>query len=144
MARRRHGPGLEPVRLSLTKDYRALVKALQVLPEFDRIGLAVLVDAPFGTVSRVLSELENENYIEPTGNKVVYTRADLVSNPDLQEHRLNYASGKKPTASSVSYRKSGKWPLFIKRWADFLQLTGNAPVAGGTTQPAQLTLRGVA
>lgn len=109
--------------------YKGTIRALQVLEEFDRIQVAVMFKAAFGSVSRVFAELLAEGYIEEVvdevnGEKVPrkreYSRNLLNRNPDLKGFELNYAHTKHGIAETKVYRKARSWPELITRWRAFL------------------------
>lgn len=127
--RKRQGTGSTPVKMYSTTYFRALVKILQVLPEFDRVMVNLLINASvpptaeknlceYGAVSRVFSQLENEGYIEPTGRKNSYSDGELKRNPDLKGFVLNYGSGN--LRGGAAYRKTAKWSEFVTRWRGYI------------------------
>ena len=108
-----------PLHIHVSSQWRMLVRSLQVLPVFDRIQLGVITGIPFGSVSRIVSELENEGYIEPvlqSGKpvKAVYSDGQLKRNPDLRGKTLNYGKGNERGARQ--YTKAKSFSEFITRW----------------------------
>ena len=116
--RKRHGPGKSPVAMSGADYYKFLVRAIEVLPMFDRTGLSIMGKIPYGTVSGRLSELENEGYIRATGTSAAYTESRIKRNPDLVGHKLNL--GTAPTKCAATYTKTEKWSEFMTRWRAYL------------------------
>ena len=112
--------GHTPLKFSGTNTESPIVRAMQVLHVFDRTQLTTLTLRAYGTVSRLLSELYNEGYLEEvhdTGKqtKAPYNQAELRRNPDLKGVKLNYSKGHN-VIHSAQYRKSSTWPEVMTRW----------------------------
>lgn len=117
--------GNSPLVFSDAEYFKGTIRAIQALNLFDRVTIAVILKVPFGSVSRVISQLENEGYIVPASHKS-FSWKMVRQNPDLNGFRLNYSKkdGKVPTSgelTSVTYHKSGTWDDLMKRWSHFLK-----------------------
>lgn len=115
--------GKTPLQLAYTPLWQKLIRALQILPAFDRIQLGILIDEEFGTCSGRLSELHNEGYIQPILDaegkpvKGKYSEGSLKRNPELKGRNLNYAKGKsKKFPGSETFEKSARFSELITRW----------------------------
>lgn len=130
----------EILHLHNTEEFRALIRLLSIFPIFDRLGLALALRQPFGTVSRVISELENEGYILPIDQTVTYFVKDYIDSPDFYytdrggRKRMiwHYTSSKAKApdpipkrgakATSLCYVRSEKWRReFVDRWNLFIK-----------------------
>jgi hypothetical protein len=107
--------------------YRFLMRALQVLKTFDRVGLAIMGNVAFGSVSRVISTLENVGAISKVGT-AIYKRSELAKNRDVHTI-LNYSDMEVEDVKSVSYQKTSIWPAVLKEWDGFLATIAKAPEA---------------
>ena len=111
--------GKTPLRLSGSDPESKIVRAMQVLPVFDRTQLTVIAAEPYGSVSRVLAQLKNEGYVEEVLDaeekiRSSYNQASLKRNPDLKGVKLNYGKGNNLIAAQ-QYKKSQKWTEFMTR-----------------------------
>jgi hypothetical protein len=107
------------IHMSSSEDYKAVIRAIHMLPRFDRILLSALYKIPFGTVSRILAELSNEGFVRKTQENAVYSEMWLKRNRDLMGHRMNYGTGGSGQRASVVCIKSQSWPVFLTRWNTF-------------------------
>lgn len=109
------------VHMSSNEDYKAVIRFIHLMPQFNRIEIAAIFKIPFGTVSRILAELTNEGFIEKTEEQTMYSEMWIKRNRDLFDHRMNYGSGKSGQRASVICIKSKTWPVFLSRWNTFLR-----------------------
>lgn len=111
-----------------------MVRCICALTRFDRLGVALITRQPYGTVSRVLSELANEGYIETTGERETYDKWEVRKNPDFYYDGVEAGMNGKPRKRKKliwpygkkggSYRftkcavlwKTTKWAEFMVRW----------------------------
>lgn len=123
--------GKTPVHLSAGDDYKAVIRHIHVLPHFDRLQLALLINIPYGTASRIVTELFNEGYIEKLYHhwekKKVYEKREWNKglprkNAEMRvKGKINWAYTDKDVARQQMYRCSSKWSEFLKRWNHFLK-----------------------
>lgn len=113
--------GKTPVHLSYSTSYRNIIRTIHMLDQFDRIQVAAIHKVPFGTASRVFSELENERYIKSIRNNRYYIPSHLRRNEDLKDHRFNYSNSANGMIKSVICVKTERWDHFVKRWSRFLK-----------------------
>jgi hypothetical protein len=112
--------GSTPLRFSGTNTESPIIRHMQALPVFDRTLLTIMTLRAYGTVSRIVSELFNEGYLEEVKDagkpvKAEYNQAALRRNPDLKGVKLNYGKGKN-IIKSAQYRKSSRWSELMTRW----------------------------
>ena len=122
--------GATPLRLSASADFRAVIRCIHVMSHFDRLGLALILNIPYGTTSRILTTLHNEGYIEKLYHtweskkvfeKKGYSKGLPEANHDMcLKGKTNWAYTKKRVAHQQMYRVSSKWSEFLKRWNHFL------------------------
>ena len=114
--------GEDKLVIGFSKWWRLMVKAMQVIDQFDRVQLTVIASeyGVYGSVSGRLSQLCNEGYIrQVVGCERFYPDEVLLVNPDLDGVELSYAcGGQKRGRSALVYEKTSTWPLFMKRWSD--------------------------
>lgn len=135
--------GKTPVHLSASDDYRAVVRHIHVLPHFDRLQLALLINIPYGTVSRIITELFNEGYIErlyhlwnkkPVYEKREWSKKLPQSNGDMRvKGKINWAYTDKDVARQQVYCCSSRWNEFLQRWNHFLKKGEDTWQAGQRT-----------
>lgn len=123
--------GSTPVHLSSSDDYKAVIRHVHVMAIFDRLQLALLINIPYGTVSRILTELFNEGYIERVyhmwNRKKVYekrawSRALPSANNEMRvKGKVNWAYTDSTSARQQTYSVTPKWSQFLKRWNHFLK-----------------------
>jgi hypothetical protein len=123
------------VHLQDSEDYRLVVRMVHVLPTVDRLGIGLVTGVPFGTVSRIISELDTDGYITSPGSQVDlrlrYEAADTkpyklfeVTTKNGTRHNWNYGNCERST--STIYGKTDKWPLFMRAYDRFLRRKGRA------------------
>ena len=120
-----------PVKLSKTEPYRAVVRYLHLHKTIDRLGLGFVLGQPFGSVSRVISTLCNEGYLERNPPRMVYSRAFMnyevfCVDTDDKGHHLNWNYGTSPQGRATVYQKTDRWGQFMRRYDRFLK-TGKDP-----------------
>lgn len=124
--------GATPLRLSASADFRAVIRHVHVMSLFDRLGLALTINIPYGTVSRILTMLCNEGYIEKVFHlwdkkkiyeKKGYSKALPEANHDMRVNgRVNWSYTDKRVVHQQLYRATEKWrEEFIPRWNHFLE-----------------------
>mgnify|MGYP001612907731 CR=1 FL=1 len=90
-----------------------ILRAIDLADEgFSRTGLGVTMDIPYGSVSRVISELENSGYIEPSGS-VEHFDAKAIRETGIENNRINYSNSMPDKVTSKEYIKKNNWS-FIK------------------------------
>jgi len=115
------GSIITPVEFSDTSDYRAIVRAVQLLPQFDRILIGLLYKIPFGTVSRVLSTFRGEGIILATGSFTEYSAPLIYANWDLVDVRINYSqNADQEIFTSDTLVKGPQFEIFLEEWTKFL------------------------
>jgi hypothetical protein len=121
--------GKTSIHMSYSPYYRRIIRAMHIMRAFDRTLISLLYKIPYGSVSRVFSELENENYIQKLhvgdlpGQRIFgkskYSSKQIKLNDDLKKCKLNYGSHNEPT--SIMYEKTPLWEShWLERWNDFL------------------------
>lgn len=123
--------GSTPVHLSNSDDYKAVIRHIHVMTIFDRTQLALLINIPYGTVSRIMTELSNEGYIEKVYHlwerKKVYEKREWSKALPQANHemrvkgKINWAYTDSNVARQQTYSVSAKWGQFLKRWNHFLK-----------------------
>ena len=121
-SRGQRGSGISNLIFYRTPAFKYVVRAVDAIDEFDRIQLKIIAgpeqQIAFGTISRILSQMQNEGYIGRTGLKRTYSKRALRRNPDLVGLKFNYS--RSDDTSSVILTKTGKWTEFMERWREFL------------------------
>ena len=119
--------GATPVHMSASPEYRAIVRAIHTLDKVDRLGLAFLTGIPYGSASRIISELCNEGYLTAiTEYKETHTRSRF------RYPMFTWGAGKKyiwtyshaNESSSQIYVRSVTWPWFMSTYEKFLKKVG--------------------
>lgn len=110
--------------------WRLLIRCIHVLPMFDRVMLSLIANIPYGTVSRIVCELEKEGYIQPVvkGNKTLtkkWNRELPESNSDMRVYgrtgkRVNWAMTDESIIYHKMYQKTDNWSEFLDIWNTFL------------------------
>jgi DNA-binding PadR family transcriptional regulator len=123
--------GATPLRLSASANFRAVIRHVHMMSHFDRLGLALMINIPYGTVSRILTMLYNEGYIEKVYHlwnkkkiyeKQGYSKGLPEANHDMRVNgKTNWSYTDKDTAHQQLYRVSPKWDEFLRRWNHFLE-----------------------
>ena len=114
--------GKTPVHFSSADYYKFTVRAIQLLPVFDRLQIAALGKVSYGSVSRIISEMCNEGYLEVAGTKSSYNISKLKNNADFNGYTFSYSNSN--VRSPTQYRKTKLFSKFVSRWSSFLRNEG--------------------
>lgn len=117
----RKGDGASQFEPSTSKQDLKVLRAVHMLDTFDRVTIANTLDVPFGTVSRVLSQLCNSGYILQLNKSRAYQLGELDLFPWPADHRHNYDDDQEDAISSVLYEKSVHWPKLMKELAKVIK-----------------------
>lgn len=107
------GSGASRFKPSTSKQDLKVLRAIHMLDVFDRITIANTLDIPFGTVSRVVSQLQNSGYVIPLNKLRVFKLSELNTFPWPKDHRHNYDDDAIDTIGSASYEKTLNWPKLM-------------------------------
>lgn len=113
---------LAKVMMSNAEYFRVVVRTFQLQQDVDRMMLVIATRLPYGSFSRVITQLEQGGYIRriPGMRRTYDTKALRESNPDLANVRLSYGTNRycKPQVYKVT-------PLFksefLPAWSAFLE-----------------------
>ena len=109
----RKGTGASLFKPSTSQQDLKVLRAIHMLDTFDRITVANVLDIPFGTVSRVVSQLMNSGYVIPLNKVKTFKRAELDAFPWPEDHRHNYDTESAVSVGSASYEKTANWPKLM-------------------------------
>ncbi len=99
-----------------------LMRAINMLEEFDRTGIAILFDINYGNVSGRISEMENAGYLEMIpGSAASYDTQAILRNPEygLRGFIFNYGKNVPKIVQSDRYRKTDLWSEAMDYWREF-------------------------
>ena len=112
--------------MSIADGYQGTVRIARRDLEFDRIGVSCELNIPFGTVSRIFGEWENDGYICRVGEKAYDVERIFKERPHLAGKRINYGKNQWGMKRSVRHRKNPTFEtIFIPQWEEFLRLMAN-------------------
>ena len=114
---------MEVVHMQNSEQYQAVIRAIHVLPQVDRLGLSLILGMPFGTVSRIISELLNEKYLRVVALAGYYDRKNFKGKIFQYDGKQLWNYGKSQTSKSVCLAKTRQWGKFMKKYEEYLNLT---------------------
>lgn len=125
--------GKTPVKMSSSEDYQKIIRFIHLHGGgVNRLGVSICMGVPFGTSSRIISELVNEGYLRPAPlPRHVISRASInyelfrINTADKGKH-LNWNYGSAPVGRARVYMHSMRWVEFMQRYDRFLR-TGKDP-----------------
>lgn len=117
----RKGDGISKFTPSTSKQDLKVLRAIHMMDLFDRITIANTIDVPFGTVSRVISQLMNSGYVWPLNKSRVFTIDELNQFPWARDHAHNYDDSDNDTISSALYEKTAHWPKLMQELTKVLK-----------------------
>lgn len=107
------GSGMAIFTPSTSAQDLKVLQAIHMLDTFDRITIGNCARVPFGTASRVFSQLQNSGYIVRLHETRKFKLSELNAFPWPKGHRHNYDEDQTKEIGSAIYKKTTSWPKLM-------------------------------